>query len=211
MHPPSQPVGALVTVTFPVAQFLRTVLFPPTPSARTKTLMPLIGRAETWTDAYLAIPTGHTPDTFTIYIFTNIDERRFGEAIRNYSAGRHASFGQGTTVIPNVSSKDFPAHGLNTGFTCRHCGLPAPRLASCAICRCTRYCSKQCQKQDWQHHRAVCSPIGSYHDSMSMALDKGTRYGIISEYDANLIMHLSTRGGKQPIIDQPFSDIIRYR
>ena len=44
---------------------------------------------------------------------------------------------------------------LNQGLRCDGCGLPAVQLKWCA-CRLKRYCSKECQRQDFPAHKAEC-------------------------------------------------------
>jgi hypothetical protein len=37
---------------------------------------------------------------------------------------------------------------------CENCGAPSPN--TCSGCRIAFYCSKECQKIDWHHHKAAC-------------------------------------------------------
>ena len=49
--------------------------------------------------------------------------------------------------------------GVVSSDACSVCGASSARF--CANCRCTRYCSKECQAQDWREHRKRCERVGS--------------------------------------------------
>ena len=40
------------------------------------------------------------------------------------------------------------------GKVCARCGTVA--ASSCARCKVTRYCSRNCQRLDWKQHKTVC-------------------------------------------------------
>ena len=46
-------------------------------------------------------------------------------------------------------------------YKCNKCDHISIKLLLCAKCKCTRYCSPDCQKQDWRNHKVICRPIGS--------------------------------------------------
>lgn len=39
---------------------------------------------------------------------------------------------------------------------CRRCGTMEQRLKKCMSCRSVRYCSKECQRADWERHKMEC-------------------------------------------------------
>jgi len=40
---------------------------------------------------------------------------------------------------------------------CARCGGPGkPTLQACSVCKNTKYCSKDCQKNDWKLHKSQC-------------------------------------------------------
>lgn len=45
---------------------------------------------------------------------------------------------------------------LEAGRFCASCGCRNTALKRCAICRCTRYCSKECQTAHWKTHKREC-------------------------------------------------------
>ena len=42
---------------------------------------------------------------------------------------------------------------------CAHCGLSALQMQQCGSCKIVNYCSTDCQAQDWNHHKPVCSML----------------------------------------------------
>ncbi len=39
---------------------------------------------------------------------------------------------------------------------CETCGLPLSKVQTCGACQIVMYCSSQCQKKDWSHHKHIC-------------------------------------------------------
>lgn len=53
----------------------------------------------------------------------------------------------------NVSTPD-PVSTLNYANKCSRCGQPAS--LSCAKCRSTKYCGRNCQQLSWSSHKKLC-------------------------------------------------------
>lgn len=51
---------------------------------------------------------------------------------------------------PGYISKDA------VGGTCSHCHKQVEVLNRCSACKSVAYCGKECQKEDWKNHKAVC-------------------------------------------------------
>ena len=51
-----------------------------------------------------------------------------------------------------------------SGSLCSYCwnGPPYSKLVRCGQCKRVWYCSKDCQKNDWSKHRAICPHLKSY-------------------------------------------------
>lgn len=48
-------------------------------------------------------------------------------------------------------------------YFCFHCIFISPvKLQKCSRCKITTYCSKQCQRQNWKIHKAVCKIVRKY-------------------------------------------------
>jgi hypothetical protein len=45
---------------------------------------------------------------------------------------------------------------INVNITCSYCGDMGEHLRRCAKCKSTKYCSKQCQIDDWKTHKKEC-------------------------------------------------------
>ena len=56
-------------------------------------------------------------------------------------------------VVTKRTSKQLRAIGLEV-YACPVCGQAARK--KCAGCRCVRYCSRECQVQDWSRHKRSC-------------------------------------------------------
>lgn len=54
-----------------------------------------------------------------------------------------------------------PVHTINIDkmIGCAKCGKEAQVLMRCASCKLVKYCSRECQKQDWAQHRELCKAI----------------------------------------------------
>lgn len=42
--------------------------------------------------------------------------------------------------------------------TCSVCKEISNSTKMCSVCKNSRYCSKECQKQDWKKHKVICKP-----------------------------------------------------
>ena len=58
-----------------------------------------------------------------------------------------------------MESKPENSEDKERAFKCPVCGKAAHLL--CSRCKAVRYCSKECQKQDWKEHKKVCSVPGA--------------------------------------------------
>ena len=67
-----------------------------------------------------------------------------------------------------MSEKVVKLEGISTGdivvdheeVLSHHCHCcSAEALLQCSKCKCTKYCSKLCQKQDWKNHEIICNAI----------------------------------------------------
>ena len=75
--------------------------------------------------------------------------------------------GQKRAVATHLYQDDFPAHmghmqeNINTRpdkpeeRLCGNCGSPND-LSACAKCKSAFYCSKDCQREAWRHHKLLC-------------------------------------------------------
>jgi len=39
---------------------------------------------------------------------------------------------------------------------CQLCGKEAEKMKKCSVCRLVRYCSQECQLEDWKEHKKSC-------------------------------------------------------
>ena len=52
-------------------------------------------------------------------------------------------------------------------FICGHCRKTGIKFRACARCRTTYYCSRECQKANWKHHKVWCSKThAELHDTL---------------------------------------------
>jgi len=54
--------------------------------------------------------------------------------------------------------KQEPSQDRNAVLACSNCGKHWTRLLICSVCKFARYCSKECQKENWKEHKKVCRP-----------------------------------------------------
>jgi hypothetical protein len=40
--------------------------------------------------------------------------------------------------------------------TCANCATDGREFKKCSVCKKTRYCSRECQKDDWKSHKSTC-------------------------------------------------------
>ena len=57
--------------------------------------------------------------------------------------------------VPNDSAPSTEAPSTSAG--CRACGKEVKPLSSCGRCKKVKYCSKECQVQDWKTHKKDCT------------------------------------------------------
>ena len=48
---------------------------------------------------------------------------------------------------------------MEKGTVCNSCGLIKPETFRCSGCKAIRYCSKECQKDDWLEHKDFCKSL----------------------------------------------------
>ena len=53
---------------------------------------------------------------------------------------------------------------------CENCGRSGVNLLSCAACRCSRYCSRECQRSSWPAHKRACK------DKVKQRISENTRH-----------------------------------
>ncbi|KAJ6511186.1 hypothetical protein C8R45DRAFT_1207878 [Mycena sanguinolenta] len=70
-----------------------------------------------------------------------------------FKHGVIAAEGDSADIVPNA-------------WTTRVCDLPDCKnyknLSKCNRCKTARYCSKECQKADWPHHKAYCNMVKDF-------------------------------------------------
>ena len=80
-----------------------------------------------------------------------------------------------TTEKPGSASEQensTQAQNMESCRTCKKTADTSKTLSLCAGCHSVRYCSRDCQKQDWKLHKKVCKPC--FKDKPFHALDNGT-------------------------------------
>mmetsp|Transcript_396 Transcript_396/g.822 ORF Transcript_396/g.822 Transcript_396/m.822 type:complete len:135 (-) Transcript_396:156-560(-) len=80
-------------------------------------------------------------------------------------------------VIDNSSSGSIRSAMTETLQSCRCCGAqptdPNQRLKRCGGCRVVRYCSVECQNDDWRYsHHLECEEMAKQKTSMKALFDK---------------------------------------
>ena len=72
-----------------------------------------------------------------------------------------------------VASKSSKSHYCVKCQKIEQCGKP---FARCSGCQLVRYCSKDCQKQHWKEHKALCMSVREFKvdDNAQRNLDSGT-------------------------------------
>ena len=67
---------------------------------------------------------------------------------------------------------------MSAAVVCDSCGKAAPM--SCGGCKCVSYCSSECQKKTWKHHKHLCKAIvASSKNSRSSSCSSGQSFGLI--------------------------------
>ena len=63
-----------------------------------------------------------------------------------------ATEGQGLAATENNVSKS---------HSCNNCGKveKGRKFKQCSSCKCVRYCSQKCQKEQWKDHKTLCQSI----------------------------------------------------
>ena len=149
---------------------------------------------------------------YTMYVFKNIVESTIGELMLKYvnmQAVRTIA-GMTTTIIENLTPDQISdmGLGLHIGFCCRCCGNSAKRMQVCSGCMFTKYCSRECQKKDWKRHQGSCS-LGFKDSKRQFPRPHDTFWGIISEYQANMVNHIAPMYNCDPITDIEFTHAVR--
>lgn len=70
------------------------------------------------------------------------------------------------TVLPIEKSGGIaePCITINTE-RCNYCSACTTTLAKCGLCKCTAYCSKNCQTKDWPDHKPICKTLQPWNVS----------------------------------------------
>ena len=133
------------------------------------------------------------------------------EELNSYASTLHAgrmavinAHGSAVIVPYKALSLIIPRwHALNT---CRYCKCCVHHMQKCIRCW-ARYCSLDCMRADWNHHKNYCRTIT---DSLNIAADNGQRserariklgrfwekdhfqrtYAMVSQYEYELTRHL---------------------
>lgn len=56
---------------------------------------------------------------------------------------------------------------------CRKCQRPGAGVFRCTACKIARYCDKECQRLDWDDHKAVCALDRIAHETVKNVLASG--------------------------------------
>ena len=50
---------------------------------------------------------------------------------------------------------------VNKSHSCNNCGKveKSRKFKQCSSCKCVRYCSQKCQKEQWKDHKLLCQSI----------------------------------------------------
>jgi hypothetical protein len=63
------------------------------------------------------------------------------------------------TLIMKAAGRPNP-HNPNAPTGCARCGGPGePSLMQCSKCHVAKYCSRECQAEDWGAHKEVCKML----------------------------------------------------
>ena len=81
-----------------------------------------------------------------------------GEGSRSLIA--RAAFEPGQCVITNVPIAQ-NVLGTQISERCSNCFCKSDKLQQCCRCAFVRYCSRNCQKQDWPKHRGECKSLAA--------------------------------------------------
>jgi hypothetical protein len=65
-----------------------------------------------------------------------------------------------TTLTPETQKFIRQTNRVYTNLfhTCEHCMADGREFKKCSGCKKVRYCSRDCQKDDWAKHKSTCSP-----------------------------------------------------
>ena len=66
-----------------------------------------------------------------------------------------------TTMSPQARPTPIPSEDVVSGkaSSCDNCGDMFRRTFKCGFCKVSKYCSKDCQKADWQRHKTQCGRL----------------------------------------------------
>jgi len=80
----------------------------------------------------------------------------------------------GKSAAPCLDGMENHAEVVEKQFCCEKCGGEAVEMLQCKACKKVRYCSRDCQKQDWQAHRTTCRHFKSLMGGVVLKLHKCT-------------------------------------
>jgi len=94
-----------------------------------------------------------------IGVGTEMLRRRYGDAVATYATRAAISPLFSVPYLENVGIKDDsgPSAGASTQAGCRACGKKGKPLSVCSKCMKVKYCSRECQVQDWKRHKKDCT------------------------------------------------------
>ena len=90
---------------------------------------------------------------------TEVVRRRYGDAVATYATRAAISplFSVPYLEKDVMSGDSGPSAEAPTEAGCRACGKKGKPLSMCSRCKKAKYCSRECQVQDWKRHKKDCT------------------------------------------------------